>query len=109
MKRRSPVLPFLAFPAVVTPACRTAPHGGATIISAGAKRIIDAIRSIIGRIEQALDRRATARALAALNDRQLRDIGVTRWEIEELLHTGRFPERHKASGRPTNPARRDTH
>ena len=109
MKRRSTVLPFLAFPAVVAPAYRTAPHGGATIIIAGAKRIHDAIRSITGRIKQALDRRATARSLAALNDRQLRDIGFSRWEIEELLHTGRFPERHEASGRRTNPVRGDTH
>ena len=79
--------------------------GAAAIVS---NNVLSAIRSIVGRIQGALHRHATVRSLAALSDRQLRDIGFQRWEIEDLALTGRFPERTAASGRRANAAKGNT-
>jgi len=47
----------------------------------GARSIMAAARRVAGRIAAALERSQQRRALAALSDHQLRDIGLTREEV----------------------------
>lgn len=90
MRTQSAVLPIL---------------GASTAVS---KHVVEAIRSLASRFRLAADRRAAIRSLAAMSDRDLRDIGFDRWEIDELALEGQFPKRHEISRRQAPRTNRNT-
>jgi uncharacterized protein YjiS (DUF1127 family) len=60
------------------------------------------LRALIGPIIRWERRRATLRALSALDDRMLADIGIQRNEIDQIV-LGRLPRRADYSRAPSPP------
>ncbi|WP_374653042.1 DUF1127 domain-containing protein [Dongia sp.] len=55
-----------------------------------AARTLSLLGAVVARISRAIERRRAVTALSHLSDHQLRDIGISRTEIDHVVDRGRF-------------------